>query len=196
MKYLSLLFFGALFFFSGCGNSLKTGYQKIQSKDGKYSVVLPNGMREIKGLNESASMQYGNFDSGISFMVIVDDFLEYKKIVDDNIGNFQMIECFDTTRAVDIYGLKGYEFLIMQLSKAETEDFRVDKSMDDDTVINGLHARLSEYREKIKGDNSAVILCLYKGKDKLYQVYAMSSQKKLAENKQIMLDMVKSLEEI
>ena len=79
MKYLSLLFLGALFCFAGCGNPMKSGYQKVQSKEGGYSVVLPNGMREIKGLNESASMQYGNFDTGISFMVIVDDFSEYKK---------------------------------------------------------------------------------------------------------------------
>jgi hypothetical protein len=68
--------------------------------------------------------------------------------------------------------------------------------MIDDTVINGLDARISEYKERIKGDKSYVILCLYKSNDKLYQVYAMSSQKKMADNRQAMLEMVKSLEEI
>lgn len=181
---------------SGCGNTVKSGYQKIKSKDGKYCVTLPSEMHEIQGLNSSAAMQYGDFDRGISFMVIVEDFKEYRKVIDQNLSNFQLMECFDTTKTTDVYSLRGYEFLIMQLSKSETEDFHLDNSMIDDTVINGLDARISEYKERIKGDKSYVILCLYKSNDKLYQVYAMSSQKKMADNRQAMLEMVKSLEEI
>ncbi|MBQ9213623.1 MAG: hypothetical protein IJ150_06760 [Bacteroidales bacterium] len=196
MKHIFLYFAVLLIFFSNCGNPVKKGYQKITSNDGKFSVVLPEGMKEIKGLNASASMQYGNLNSGISFMVIVDDLQQYKKIVDQNIDNFQVMECFDTTKNVDIYSLKGYEFLILQLSKSEADDFQPDNIMDDDTIINGLQARVCGYKEKIKGDKSFIVLCLYKGKDRLYQVYAMTSQKNMADNKQAMLEMVKSLEEI
>ncbi|MBQ3690017.1 MAG: hypothetical protein II937_09230 [Bacteroidales bacterium] len=196
-KIIFLMLWVAVVLFSGCNSSNQDeSHRRIKSKDGKYSVQLPENMHELKGngLNEAAVMQYGDLKSGISFMVIEDDVQEYKKVIDTNIEDFQMMPCFDTTKTKDIYGLKGYEFLIMQLAKGKVEDLTIETEMDEDTIINGIDARIIEYKEKIKGDKSYIILCFYKSKDKMFQVYAMTSQKKIADNKQSMLEMVKSLE--
>ena len=84
-KIISLMLWVAAVLFSGCnGSNQDESLRRIKSKDGKYSVLLPENMHELKGngLNEAAVMQYGDLKSGISFMVIEDDVQEYKKVID------------------------------------------------------------------------------------------------------------------
>ncbi len=179
---------------TGCKNDQNSdNKQFIESPNGKYTVTLPKDMHTMSGINSSAQIQYANLDKGISFMVIEEDIHEYKKLIDQNIKVFSEAECFDSTKNKNIYGLAGFEFLVIDHLVNHSDNFTIESKQNKDTIINDLKARILEYKEKIKGEKSYVVLCLYESATNFYQVYAMTSQKRIVENKNDMFEMVKSL---
>ena len=175
----------------GC-DSREAKNVRVKSPNGKYSVVLPKEMHSIKNAESDAAMQYYNSNNELSFMVIENDVSEYKKFIDENINDFKLMKCFDSAKTADIYGLDGFGFLMIQHHKSSTEDFALEN--ENDTVINGIEARIVEYKGKIEGEQSYVVLCFYKCRDKYYELRTMTSHRKIADYKKTMLDMVKSLE--
>ena len=190
-KIFLLTAFALCFGFSGCSEA-DSGCVSVKSPDGKFSVTLPKDMHKIKNSNSAATMQYYNSNNELSFMVTENEAEDYKKFIDQNISDFKLMRCFDSAKTADIYGLDGFEFLMVQHHKSSTQDFTL--QAETDTVINGVEAKIIEYNGKIEGEKSYVILCLYKCSDKYYELYSMTSHRKIADYKKTMLDMVKSLE--
>lgn len=178
MKKAKFLFIIALWAVIACNND-KTQTITI---DGKYALTVPESMKQAKGLNEDASLQYQ--DASKEMYVIVID--ETKKSFDSIISAYSLYDVYKPD-------LEGYSQLVINgIDPSVTIDTT---SGFQDTKINGLNAR----RTTIEGSSSGFGIywkfAFLEGKKNFYQVMAWTTKDRKEKNEKQMEDIITSFKE-
>lgn len=133
--------------------------------NGDYSIDIPDHMKERKGLNDDASLQFCNIFKGM-YVIVIDE------SKDTFIDTFKGIDEYDTTRSV----AQNYRDVQLQLM---TEHYsNVEQSTSKSLRIDGLDAEMLTMDARVDGTDISYLLTFIEGTDNVYCIMAWTLKNK------------------
>lgn len=160
-----------------------TDTEKRVTSDNKFSISLPSFLTKVSNLNEDASLQYQHAWKEFYVIVIDETREEIQKALTDN----NLTERYPNN-------IDGYADLILDNF---TQSIVVsNKSIEIDTLINNLPAKVLTVSGQVEGIDAFYYLAFIEGKQRYYQIMTWTLSSKEYEHKEKMKRLLYSFKEI
>jgi len=147
--------------------------------NGDYSMDIPDHMKERKGLNDEASLQYCNIFKG-TYVIVID---ESKQTF---IDAFKGVDEYDTTLSV----AQNYRDVQIQLISEQFSN--IERSTSKSLQINGLNAEMLTMDARVEGTDVSYVLTFIEGTDNVYFIMAWTLKNRKEKYLGVLRDMAQT----